>query len=70
MEDTQATVFFDLCQQMGGPRLLPSKPRGNRTDPSSGSQNPIASALNSTSDIDAGDVDVAETECQVSVEGA
>lgn len=29
-EDNQA--FFDMCQQMGGPRLLPSKPRGGREE--------------------------------------
>lgn len=70
MEDTQANTFFDLCQQMGGPRLLPSKTRGHQTDSSSGSKNPIASAPKSTNDIDAADADVAETEGQVCVEGA
>lgn len=65
LEDTQANVFFDLCQQMGGPRLLPSKPRGNGTDSSSGSKTPIASAPKCTNDIDAVDADAAETEGQV-----
>lgn len=69
MEDTQENMFFDLCQQMGGPRLLPSKPRGNQTDSSSANKNPPASAPKSTNDIDAADVDVAETDGQVCVCG-
>lgn len=65
MEDIHANIFFEMCQQVGGPRLLLSKPRGNRTDPSSGSKNPIASAPKSTNDVDAADIDTAETEGQV-----
>lgn len=29
-EENCHEMFFDLCQQIGGPRLLPSKARGNR----------------------------------------
>lgn len=66
--DTHAKLFFDLCKQVGGPRLLPSKPRGSSTDDLSSKNNgPVASVSSqrSNEDVDKAEVDAANTEGQV-----
>lgn len=67
-DDTNSGVFFDLCRQAGGPRLLPSKPRGNRNERSSESQGPMASFTKvSNEDVDQAEFDASEREGQVCV---
>lgn len=66
VSDTHAKPFFDLCKQVGGPRLLPSKPRGSSTDPSSENNGPVASiSQRSNEDVDRVEADAANMESQV-----
>lgn len=66
MSDTHAKLFFDLCKQVGGPRLLPSKPRGKSTEPSPESNGQVASVHNpSNEDVEQAEVDGTTKESQV-----
>lgn len=66
VSDTHANQFFDLCKQVGGPRLLPSKPRGRGADLSLESNGPVASVHRpSSQDVDNVEVDATKTEGQV-----
>ncbi|CAM9476639.1 unnamed protein product, partial [Pylaiella littoralis] len=65
VSDTHAKQFFDLCKQVGGPRLLPSKPRGRGADLSLESNGPVASVHRpSSQDVNNVEVDATKTEGQ------
>lgn len=67
VKDEDAHQFFEMCQQAGGPRLLPSKrDRHNFSNSESGRESPGASAPKSTSkEVDHSEIDPNDNEAQV-----
>ncbi|CAM9498650.1 unnamed protein product [Ectocarpus sp. 12 AP-2014] len=65
VKDTQADRFYDMCRQVGGPRLLPSKPRDYGTATPSKQESSTSSAEDSTNErVDFAEIGSAETEGQ------